>query len=73
MGCHQIRKSEKSKLTTTIATLLPRSALGGVELPQSIKLFAGGAFVGTISFKPARYYFIQTSKVLQETAIWKFI
>ena len=36
--------------------VLPRSVLGGVELPQTIKLIAGGSFVGTISFKPARYY-----------------
>ena len=36
--------------------VLPRFPLGGVELPQTIKLFAGGSFVGKISFKPARYY-----------------
>ena len=36
--------------------VLPRSPLGGVELPQTIKLIAGGSFVGTISFKATRYY-----------------
>ena len=35
---------------------IPRSPLGGVELPITIKLIAGGSSVGTISFKPARYY-----------------
>ena len=36
--------------------VIPRSPLGGVELPQTIKLIAGGSLVGTISFKPARYF-----------------
>ena len=36
--------------------VIPRSPLGGVELPQTIKLIAGGSFVGTISFKSVRYY-----------------
>ena len=36
--------------------IIPRSPLGGVELPHTIKLIAGGLLVGTISFKPARYY-----------------
>ena len=36
--------------------ILPRSPLGGVELPQAIKLIGGGSFVGSISFKPERYY-----------------
>ena len=35
--------------------VIPRSPSGGVELPQTIKLIAGGSLVGTISFKPARY------------------
>ena len=34
---------------------IPRSPLGGVELPKTIKLIAGGSSVGTISFKPTRY------------------
>ena len=34
----------------------PRSPLGGVELPETIKLIVGGSSVGTFSFKPARYY-----------------
>ena len=36
--------------------VIPRYPLGGVELPQTIKLIAGGLFMGTISFKPASYY-----------------
>ena len=36
--------------------VIPGSPLGGVELPQTIKLITGGSFVGTISFKQARYY-----------------
>ena len=36
--------------------VLLRSPLGGVELPQTIKLIAGGSFVGNISFKATRYY-----------------
>ena len=35
--------------------VLPRSPLGGVELPQTIKLIVGGSFVGNISFKATRY------------------
>ena len=35
---------------------IPTSPLGGVELPQTIKLIAGGLVVGTISFKPTRYH-----------------
>ena len=35
---------------------IPRSPLGGVELPKTIKLIAGGSSVGTILFKPARYH-----------------
>ena len=35
---------------------IPRSPFGGVELPKTIKLIAGGSLVGTISFKLARYY-----------------
>ena len=34
---------------------IPTSPLGGVELPKTIKLTAGGLVVGTISFKPERY------------------
>ena len=34
---------------------IPRSPLGGVELPKTIKLIAGGSSVGIISFKLARY------------------
>ena len=34
----------------------PRLPLGGVELPETIKPITGGSSVGTISFKPARYY-----------------
>ena len=36
--------------------LLPRSPLGGVELPQTIKLTAGGCFQGNICFEPTQYY-----------------
>ena len=36
--------------------VLPRSPLGGVELPQTIKLIAGGSFVGNISFKATRFH-----------------
>ena len=36
--------------------VLPRSPLGGVELPQTIKLIAGGSFLGNITFKGRRLY-----------------
>ena len=35
---------------------LPRSPLGVVELPQSIKLIAGGSFQGNISFEATQFY-----------------
>ena len=35
---------------------IPRSPLGVVELPKTIKLIAGGSSVGSISFKPTTYY-----------------
>ena len=36
--------------------VLPRSALGGIELPQTIKLIAGGSVQGIISFKATWIY-----------------
>ena len=36
--------------------VLPRSPLGGVELPQTIKLIAGGVFLHKISFKATKFY-----------------
>ena len=36
--------------------VLPRSLLDGVELPQTIKLIAGGSFLGNIAFKATRFY-----------------
>ena len=35
--------------------VLPRSPLGGVELPQTIKLIDGGSFLGNITFKATRF------------------
>ena len=35
--------------------VLPRSPLGGVELPQTIKLIAGGCFQGNICFEATHY------------------
>ena len=44
--------------------VLPRSPLGGVELPQTFKLIAGGSFVGNISYKSSRF---------TKNTIWKFM
>ena len=36
--------------------VLPRFPLGGVELPQTIKLIADGSSLGNITFKATRFY-----------------
>ena len=36
--------------------VIPRSPMGGIELPQTIKLIAGGSVEGIISFKAAWIY-----------------
>ena len=50
--------SSTHAIIATPQGVLPRSPIGGVELPQTIKLITGGPFVGTtpISFKATRCY-----------------